>query len=248
MHTPVVLITGALTGIGRATAIAFAQEGARVIVSGRHDEAGLKLVSELRSLDAEAEFVRVDVRHDDDVRSLVDKTVARFGRLDIAVNNAATEGPRGLVTEQTAESYAATFDTNVLGVLLSMKHELSVMLPQGSGSIVNVSSAYGSIGAPGASVYVASKHAVEGLTKSAALEVAGTGVRVNVVAPGTTDTGMLTRFTNTDENKAALVSTVPVKRLAAPEEIAHVIAFVASPNASYMTGASIPVDGGMLAD
>jgi len=248
MTTPVVLITGALTGIRRATAIAFAQEGARVIVSGRHDEAGLKLVSELRSLDAEAEFVRVDVRHDDDVRSLVDKTVARFGRLDIAVNNAATEGPRGLVTEQTAESYAATFDTNVLGVLLSMKHELSVMLPQGSGSIVNVSSAYGSIGAPGASVYVASKHAVEGLTKSAALEVAGTGVRVNVVAPGTTDTGMLTRFTNTDENKAALVSTVPVKRLAAPEEIAHVIAFVASPNASYMTGVSIPVDGGMLAD
>jgi len=159
MTTPVVLITGALTGIGRATAIAFAQEGTRVIVSGRHDEAGLKLVSELRSLDAEAEFVRVDVRHDDDVRSLVDKTVARFGRLDIAVNNAATEGPRGLVTEQTAESYAATFDTNVLGVLLSMKHELSVMLPQGSGSIVNVSSAYGSIGAPGASVYVASKHA-----------------------------------------------------------------------------------------
>ena len=248
MTIPVVLITGALMGIRRATAIAFAQEGARVIVSGRHDEAGLKLVSELRSLDAEAEFVRVDVRHDDDVRSLVDKTVARFGRLDIAVNNAATEGPRGLVTEQTAESYAATFDTNVLGVLLSMKHELSVMLPQGSGSIVNVSSAYGSIGAPGASVYVASKHAVEGLTKSAALEVAGTGVRVNVVAPGTTDTGMLTRFTNTDENKAALVSTVPVKRLAAPEEIAHVIAFVASPNASYMTGVSIPVDGGMLAD
>ena len=248
MTTPVVLITGALMGIRRATAIAFAQEGARVIVSGRHDEAGLKLVSELRSLDAEAEFVRVDVRHDDDVRSLVDKTVARFGRLDIAVNNAATEGPRGLVTEQTAESYAATFDTNVLGVLLSMKHELSVMLPQGSGSIVNVSSAYGSIGAPGASVYVASKHAVEGLTKSAALEVAGTGVRVNVVAPGTTDTGMLTRFTNTDENKAALVSTVPVKRLAAPEEIAHVIASGASPNASYMTGVSIPVDGGMLAD
>src|SRR5436189_3895564 len=248
MNTPVVLITGALTGIGRATALAFAQEGARIVISGRHEEEGQKLVGELGKLGAEAEFVRVDVRHDDDVRSLVDKTVARFGRLDIAVNNAATEGPRGLVTEQTAESYAATFDTNVLGVLLSMKHELSVMLAQGSGSIVNVSSAYGSIGAPGASVYVASKHAVEGLTKSAALEVAGTGVRVNVVAPGTTDTGMLTRFTNTDENKAALVSTVPVKRLATPEEIAHVIAFVASQNASYMTGASIPVDGGMLAD
>jgi NAD(P)-dependent dehydrogenase (short-subunit alcohol dehydrogenase family) len=129
-----------------------------------------------------------------------------------------------------------------------MKHELRVMLPQGSGSIVNVSSAYGSVGAPGASVYVASKHAVEGMTKSAALEVAGTGVRVNVVAPGATDTGMLTRFTSTDETKAALVSTVPVKRLATPEEIAHVIVFVASANASYMTGSSIPVDGGMLAN
>ena len=196
----------------------------------------------------EVEFVKTDVRHDDDIRALIDKTVARFGRLDAAVNCAGTEGTPGPVTEQTAETYAATFDTNVLGTLLSMKHELRVMLPQGSGSIVNASSAYGRVGAAGASVYVASKHAVEGMTKSAALEVAGTGVRVNVVAPGTTDTGMLTRFTNTDKNKAALISTVPVKRLATPEEIAHVIAFVSSANASYMTGASIPVDGGMIAD
>ncbi|HEV3113337.1 MAG TPA: glucose 1-dehydrogenase [Candidatus Binataceae bacterium] len=248
MNTPVVLITGALTGIGRATALAFAHEAARIVVSGRHDETGLELAAELRSLDAQAEFVLADVRHEDDVRNLVDQTVARFGRLDIAVNNAGTEGHPGPVTEQTAESYAATFDTNVLGTLLSMKHELRVMLPQGSGSIVNVSSAYGSVGAPGASVYVASKHAVEGMTKSAALEVAGTGVRVNVVAPGTTDTSMLTRFTSTDENKAALVSSVPFKRLATSEEIAHVIVFVASAEASYMTGASIPVDGGMLAD
>src|SRR5258708_16871140 len=248
MNAPVVLITGALTGIGRATALAFAKEGARIVIAGRRDEAGQNLVAEIRSLRAEAEYWRTDVRHEDDLRSLVDKTVARFGRLDIAVNNAATEGPGGLVTEQTAESYAATFDTNVLGVLLSMKHELRVMVRQGSGSMVNVSSALGSVGAPGASVYVGSKHAVEGITKSAALEVAGTGVRVNVVAPGTTDTSMLTRFTNTDENKAALVSTVPVKRLATPEEIPHVIVFVASANASYMTGASIPVDGGMLAD
>jgi NAD(P)-dependent dehydrogenase (short-subunit alcohol dehydrogenase family) len=248
MSSPVVLITGALTGIGRATAVAFAREGARVVVSGRREQEGKKLEKELRELGAEVEFVKTDVRQDDDIRSLIDKTIARFGRLDAAVNCAGTEGTPGPVTEQTAETYAATFDTNVLGTLLSMKHELRVMLPQGSGSIVNVSSAYGSVGAAGASVYVASKHAVEGLTKSAALEVAGTGVRVNVVAPGTTDTGMLTRFTDTDKNKAALVSTVPVKRLAAPEEIAHVIAFVSSANASYMTGASIPVDGGMLAD
>jgi len=244
----VVLITGALTGIGRAAAEIFAREGAHVVVSGRKDKEGQELVAELEAIGADAIFVRTDVRKDEDVRDLVDQTVRRFGRLNIAVNNAGTEGLKGLVTEQTAESYAATFDTNVLGVLLSMKHELRVMLPQGSGSIVNVSSAYGSVGAAGASVYVASKHAVEGLTKSAALEVAGTGVRINVVAPGTTDTGMLTRFTNTDENKAALVSTVPLKRLATPEEIAHVIGFVARGNASYMTGASIPVDGGMLAD
>ena len=246
-ETEVVLITGGLTGIGRATALAFAKEGRHVVVSGRHNEEGNKLVAEMRKLGAEAEFIRADVRREEDVRKLIDDTVERFGRLDIAVNNAGTEGVPGPVTEQTAESYAATFDTNVLGTLLSMKHELRAMLPKGSGSIVNVSSAYGSIGAAGASVYVASKHAVEGLTKSAALEVAGTGVRVNVVAPGTTDTGMLTRFTNTDENKAALVSTVPVKRVAAPEEIAQVIAFVASASASYMTGASIPVDGGMIA-
>jgi NAD(P)-dependent dehydrogenase (short-subunit alcohol dehydrogenase family) len=248
MSSPVVLITGALTGIGRATAVIFAKQGARVVVSGRRDEQGQELVGKLQALGAEAIFVRADVRDDDDVRNLLDQAVKRFGRVDIAVNNAGTEGLRGLVTEQTADSYAATFDSNVLGVLLSMKHELRVMLSQGSGSIVNVSSAYGSVGAAGASVYVASKHAVEGLTKSAALEVAGTGVRVNVVAPGTTDTGMLSRFTNTAENKAALISTVPVKRLARPEEIAEVIAFIGSAPASYMTGASIPVDGGMLAD
>ena len=173
MNEPVVLITGALTGIGRAAAEIFAREGAHVVVSGRKDKEGQELVAELEAIGADTIFVRTDVRKDEDVRDLVDQTVKRFGRLDIAVNNAGTEGLKGLVTEQTAESYAATFDTNVLGVLLSMKHELRVMLPQGSGSIVNVSSAYGSVGAAGASVYVASKHAVEGLTKSAALEVAG---------------------------------------------------------------------------
>src|SRR6266851_4109188 len=194
MSSPVVLITGALTGIGRATALAFAREGARVVISGRSDEGGQKLVAELQKLGAEAEFLRSDVRHDDEVRDLVDKTVARFGRLDVAVNCAGTEGKPGPLTEQTPETYAATFDTNVLGTLLSMKHELRAMLAQGSGSIVNVSSTYGHTGAAGASVYAASKHAVEGLTKSAALEAAASGVRVNAVAPGPIDTGLLTRF------------------------------------------------------
>jgi NAD(P)-dependent dehydrogenase (short-subunit alcohol dehydrogenase family) len=247
MNAPVVLITGALTGIGRATALAFAHEGAHLVVSGRHDDEGQKLVAELRNLGNEAEFQRSDVRHEDDVRSLVDQTVARFGRLDVAVNNAGTEGKPGPVTEQSAESYAAVFDTNVLGTLLSIKHELRVMLAQGHGSIINVSSTYGREGAPGASVYVASKHAVEGLTKAAALEAAGSGVRVNVIAPGPIETGMLNRFTGTDERKAGLVAGVPLQRVGRPEEIAQTIVFVASDKASYITGASIAVDGGKLA-
>ncbi len=247
LSSPVVLITGALTGIGRATALAFAREGARVVISGRGDEKGQKFAAELQKLGTEAEFLRADVRHDDDVRDLVDKTVARFGRLDAAVNCAGTEGKPGPVTEQTAETYAATFDTNVLGTLLSMKHEMRVMLAQGSGSIVNVSSTYGHIGAAGASIYSASKHAVEGLTKSAALEAAASGVRVNMVAPGPIDTGMLNRFTGTDERKASLAATVPLKRVGRPEEIAHAILFLASDKASFITGASYLVDGGKTA-
>jgi NAD(P)-dependent dehydrogenase (short-subunit alcohol dehydrogenase family) len=247
MKNKVILITGALTGIGRATAIAFAREGAHVVVCGRHDDAGNALVTELRAVGAEAEYIRADVRHEDDVRGLVDRTVKRFGRLDVAVNNAGTEGKPGPVTEQTAESYASTFDTNVLGTLLSLKHELRVMLPQRQGSIVNVSSTFGRAGGPGASVYVASKHAVEGLTKAAALEVTGSGVRVNVVAPGPIETGMLNRFTGDEEKKAALVSRVPLKRAGLPEEIAQTIVFLASEKASFITGVSIAVDGGKLA-
>ena len=247
MKNKVILITGALTGIGRATAIAFAREGAHVVVCGRRDDVGNALATELRALGVEAEYIRADVRHEDDVRDLVNKTVTRFGRLDVAVNNAATEGRGGLVTEQTAESYAATFDTNVLGTLLSMKHELRVMLPQGSGSIVNVSSTYGHLGAAGASLYAASKHAVEGLTRSAALEAAEFGVRVNVVAPGPIDTAMLTRFTGTTERKAGLVAGVPLQRMGRPEEIAQLIVFLASDKASFSTGATFAADGGKTA-
>jgi NAD(P)-dependent dehydrogenase (short-subunit alcohol dehydrogenase family) len=247
MNTQVVLVTGGLTGIGRATALAFAKEGAQVVVSGRRDEEGQKLVSEIREAGAEAEFIRADVRREEDVHDLIDKTVERFGHLDVAVNAAGTEGVPGPITEQTAESYAATFDTNVLGTLLSMKHELRVMLPQKNGSIVNISSTYGRTGAPGASVYSASKHAVEGLTRSAALEVAGTGVRVNVIAPGPIETAMLDRFTGTAEKRAGIPATVPLKRVGKPEEIAQVIVFVSSDKASFITGASYIVDGGKTA-
>src|SRR5260370_7310940 len=173
MNTEVVLITGGLIGIGRATALAFAKEGAQVVVSGRRDEEGQKLVSEIRKAGAEAEFIRADVRREEEVRNLIDKTVERFGHLDVAVNTAGTEGVPGPITEQTADSYAATFDTNVLGTLLSMKHELRVMLPQKNDIIVNISSTYGHPAAPGPSLYPPAHHPLEGLTQSAALEVAG---------------------------------------------------------------------------
>jgi NAD(P)-dependent dehydrogenase (short-subunit alcohol dehydrogenase family) len=191
--------------------------------------------------------MRADVRHEEDVRTLVDRTVERFGRLDVAVNNAGTEGHPGPLTEQSADSYAATFDTNVLGTILSLKHELRVMTAQGSGSIINLSSTMGSRGAAGASMYVASKHAVEGLTKSAALEGAAYGVRVNAVAPGPVETELLNRFTGNADRKAALAQGVPLGRIGKPEEIAQAILFLASRNAGFLTGQIIGVNGGKTA-
>lgn len=243
MSAETVLITGALTGIGRATAQAYARLGANIVVSGRHPEAGAELVKELHALGAKAEFVQADVRHEDEVSHLIDETVRLFGRLDIAINNAGTEGQQGPIAEQSMANYEATFSTNVLGVLLSMKHQMRVMLSQGAGSIVNISSIAGRVGFPGAAVYVASKHAVEGLTKSAALEGAAHGVRVNAVAPGPVETGMLDRFTGSADNKAGLLSIVPAQRAASAEEIAQTIIFIASKQSPYLTGQSIAVDG-----
>src|SRR5437899_8711997 len=248
MNNPVVLVTGGLTGIGRAAAMAFAKKGAKVVVAGRRDEAGKALVKELRAFGSEARFIKADVRKEDDVRAMVDKTVARFGRLDVAVNNAATEGAVGPITDQTAESFAATFETNVLGVVLSMKHEVRAMQAQGTGSIINISSTYGHRGAPHASIYVGSKHAVEGITKSVALELAKSGIRVNAVGPGPTDTGMLTRFTSTAENKAALAKQVPLDRLGLSQEVADGILFLGSDGAKWITGEILNVDGGMTAN
>lgn len=248
MSKKVVLITGALAGIGRATALAFAEQGARVVVAGRREEAGIALAKELLAKGAEAaEFVKVDVRHDDQVRAMVDRTVKLYGRLDVAVNNAGAVGTPGPLISQTQESYAAVFDTNVLGVLLSMKYELDVMLKQGSGNIINISSTFGQRGGIGASIYAASKHAVEGLSKAAALEAAAAGVRVNVVAPGPVDTDLLDQFSGSPERKATLAAGVPLKRLGNPEEIAESIVFLASDKASFITGAVLSVNGGKTA-
>jgi NAD(P)-dependent dehydrogenase (short-subunit alcohol dehydrogenase family) len=247
MSTSVVLITGGLTGIGRAAALAFAKEGTLVTVTGRRESDGAELARQLRGFGSDAQFIRADVRKEDDVRVMVEKTIERFGRLDVAVNNAGTEGSPGPVTDQTPEGYASTFDTNVLGVLLCMKYELRAMQAQGFGSIVNISSTMGSRGAANASLYVASKHAVEGLTKSAALEAAAFGVRVNAIAPGPIETAMLDRFTGSTDRKARLIAGIPLRRAGRPEELADAILFAASEKASFITGQIISVNGGKTA-
>jgi NAD(P)-dependent dehydrogenase (short-subunit alcohol dehydrogenase family) len=249
MTNQVVLVTGALTGIGRATAVAFAKRGAKVVVSGRHDDKGKELATELRALGADAEFVRADVRNEDEVRNLVDETVARFGRLDVAVNNAGAEGELSVIQNATVENFKAVHETNVLGVFLSMKHELRAMEGQGSGSIVNIASTYGHKATAGATAYVSSKFAVEGLTKAVALEQGNSGIRVNAVGPGPTDTVMLDRFTQQRGagGNDALISKVPMRRRGEPEEIANAVVFISSPEAAYISGTVFEVDGGMSA-
>src|ERR1700689_546223 len=248
MNERVVLITGAVTGIGRAPATAFARQGAAVVVSGRRDEEGKALAAELRELGANAEYIRADVSIEEDVRALVDGTVQTFGQLDVAVNNAGFTGSRGQLVTQTLEAYNAVFDANVRGLFLSLKHELRVMTGQGFGSIVNLSSTFGERGAPGAALYSASKHAVNGFARSAALEVAAPGIRVNAVAPGPVATGGLDRFTGGGgEGAAAMRATVPAGRLGQVDEIADVIKFLASDDARFVTGQIAGVNGGKTA-
>jgi NAD(P)-dependent dehydrogenase (short-subunit alcohol dehydrogenase family) len=247
MTETVALITGATAGIGRATALAFGREGARLVCSGRNAKAGAALVAELRELGAEAEFVAADVSNEEQVRDLVERTVARFGRLDVAVNSAGTEGTPGSIVDQTVESYSATFDANVLGTFLSMKHELRVMLQQKQGVVINLSSTMGSRGNAQNPMYVASKHAIEGLTKAAALEAGRSNVRVNAVAPGPIDTGMLERIAGGAERIAAVAATIPAGRIGTPEEVADAILFLASDRSRYISGQILAVNGGKTA-
>jgi NAD(P)-dependent dehydrogenase (short-subunit alcohol dehydrogenase family) len=222
--------------------------GAKVVVSGRRPEAGEALAAELRGHAGDVEFIAADIRHESEVQHLIDATVSRFGRLDVVVNNAGVDGDMVPFAGVTPESYAAVFDTNVLGTLLGIKHALLVMEPQGSGAIVSVSSIYGQKGFPFNAPYVASKHAIIGLTRAAALEGAAHGVRVNAVAPGPVQTAMLDRVTGGDqEAKAAFLSTVPMGRAGDPQEIADAIIFVTSPKAGFLTGQTIFLDAGITA-
>jgi NAD(P)-dependent dehydrogenase (short-subunit alcohol dehydrogenase family) len=247
MSGRVVLVTGALSGIGRAAAVAFARAGADVVISGRRDGDGEKLAGQLRAMGRGAAYARADVRQEDDVRSLIEFTLDQFGRVDAAVNSAGFEGVPGPLLGQSVDNYVATFEANVLGVFLCLKHQLAVMREQRQGSIVNLSSTMGHKAASGMSIYVASKHAVEGLTKAAALEAASYGVRVNAIAPGPTATEMLARLTPDPARRAAMTSTVPLGRVATAEEVAEVILFVASDKASFVTGQVLCVDGGKSA-
>ena len=240
----VILVTGATSGIGAATAKAFASANHRVVLAGRRADKGQAILDQIQGAGGEATFFKADVSNPEEVQSLVDKTLETYGRLDVAFNNAGIEGDAFVPThEQSPENYRKVFDVNVESVLNSMKAEIPAMLKSGGGAIVNNASIAGLLGFNGMSVYTASKHAVVGLSRNAALEYAQQGIRVNAVAPGPIETEMYDRFAN-DEVRAQINMMVPMGRAGRPEEIASAVMWLADPTNSYTTGQVIAVDGG----
>ena len=247
MKGKVALITGGTAGIGRETALAFAREGAQVAISGRREKEGGEVVAEIKALGGAAIFIKTDITQEAEVKAMVEKTVEAFGRLDYAFNNAGVEQSYAPTTEQTAELYDHVMNTNVKGVWLSQKYEIAALLASGGGAIVNNASVAGLIGMAGVGIYVASKHAVIGLTKATALEYARRGIRVNAVAPAAIETRMISDFAKTEELQKKMASMHPIGRIGKPTEIAEAVVFLCSGKASFITGETLAIDGGWTA-
>lgn len=244
----VVLITGASSGMGRSAALAFARQGAKLVLGARRRAEGEALAQAILSGGGEAVFVPCDVRAEADIAALVDTALARHGRLDVAYNNAGIEGQGAELAEQPNENYQAVMDTNVRGVFWSMKHEIRAMLRTGGGAIVNNASMGSEIGFPGLSPYIASKHAVMGLTRSAALEYGARGIRVNAVNPGLIDTPMQARVWGGDTSaRDRFAAESPAGRLGKADEVTEAVLFLASRRASFVNGTGLLVDGGFVA-
>lgn len=244
----VALVTGAGNGIGRATAQAFAQQGVKVVVSDVDAKGGEATVELIRAAGGEATFIRCDVTRDAEVKALVAGTVAAYGRLDYAFNNAGIEIEKGKLADGEESEFDAIMGVNVKGVWLCMKHQIPVMLEQGGGAIVNTASVAGLGAAPKMSIYAASKHAVIGLTKSAAIEYAKKKIRVNAVCPAVIDTDMFRRAYEADPKKAEFAAAMhPVGRVGRVEEIASAVLYLCSDHAGFTTGVALPVDGGATA-